>query len=104
MRKIALLLCVVIALGWLSDMGVLTLKYENGYQLIGIPTDTRYLTTVLFNDTKTTFTTSSPTLQAKVFGSVLFLVNGELVPATRLGNGWLFKFTERGFYGSNRGL
>jgi hypothetical protein len=94
MRKVALLLCAVMALGWLSDSGQLTLTF-GGWQAKNIPVKTGYILEAYCNGYKVSFTGADPNKQNLYWGKVGFLVNNKIVKATRLGNGWLFKYDEQ---------
>lgn len=92
-NRIAMILCLVLALGWISDTGLLTLKIGRE-QVIGIPTRVGYSYTLKWGHWITTFT-PMPIVEAITLGwEPLLLVNGSLVPLTRLGKGWLFQFKE----------
>ena len=98
MKKIAMLLCMVIALGWISDTGLLSLKIGNS-QVVGIPTQAGYSYTITYDKWVTKFSPMSIPVQIKLGWKPTALVNGAVVPVTRLGNGWLFKFNEvQGFF------
>ena len=93
MKRIAMLLCIVIALGWISDTGMLSLKI--GDECVkGIPTSVGYSYTITYNKWVTKYTPLGIPGAIKLGWKPLVLVNGELLPVTRLGNGWLFKFKE----------
>jgi hypothetical protein len=94
MKRIAMLLCLVMALGWISDTGLVSLKYDNGSQIKGLPVPTGYTVTLTYNNVTTSLTCSNQNLQYKIFGNAGILVDGKWVTCTRLGNGWLFKFKE----------
>lgn len=95
MKRIAMLLCMVIALGWISDTGYLSIRYDNGVGINGVPMVSGYSAIINYNGTTTTVASISPKLQWQVFRSVSVYVNGKFVQATPLGNGWLFKFNEK---------
>jgi hypothetical protein len=103
MKRIAMLLCLVIALGWISDTGLLSLKIGDS-QVVGIPTQNGYAYTITYNGWETRFIPTSPMSQWRMWGldSVGVFVNGEFVHATRLGNGWLFQFKEQYAKGQTR--
>jgi hypothetical protein len=95
MRKIALLLCIVLSLGWLSDAGLLTIKFNDGSQVKGIPVRYGYDVSFVYGGRATTFNPFFfPEKQKTFYGAVIFYSNGKPVRATRLGNGWLFSFNE----------
>jgi hypothetical protein len=94
MKRIAMLLCLVIALGWISDTGLLTLKIGDS-QIVGIPTQVGYSYTVAYDKWVTKFTPTAIALQMKLGWKPMVLVNGKMTYPTRLGNGWLFNFTEK---------
>lgn len=85
MKRIAMVLCLIFALGWISDTGMLTLRLDNGWQVKGIPMLSGYTATIYFKDTITSVYQTS---------NGLFLINSLWTKKTRLGNGWLFEFKE----------
>lgn len=89
-----MLMCMVIALGWISDAGLVTLKYDSGIQIKGIPVIPLYKTEVTYAGVTTSLSYGNQTLQYKLFKSAGILVNGKWEKCTRLGNGWLFKYEE----------
>lgn len=95
MRRVALLLCLVLALGWISDTGLLSLKIGDN-QLVGFPVQIGYGYTFRTEGYVVNFVPLNMTMQKKLFGSTWVFVNHEFCLATRLGRGWLFKFDEMG--------
>lgn len=93
MKRIAMLMCMVIALGWISDAGLLSLKIGES-SVKGIPTQVGYAYTITYDKWVTKFSPMSIPLQIKLGWKPVVLVNGALAPVTRLGNGWLFNFKE----------
>jgi hypothetical protein len=95
MRRIAMLMCLVLALGWISDRGLLSLKIGD-HQIVGFPVQVGYGYTFRGWGYQTNFVPLNMAGQEYLFGTgkVGVLVNGEWHLATRLGNGWLFKFQE----------
>lgn len=93
MRKIALLLCIIIALGWVSDAGLLSLKIGDT-NIKGIPTEVGYRYTIYFDKWATTYLPLGIAAAIDLGWKPLVLINGKILPVTRLGNGWLFKFKE----------
>jgi hypothetical protein len=91
MRRLALVLCLVFALGWISDTGKLSLKIGDS-QMVGFPVQVGYGYTFRWNGYETNFVPLNMEGQKKLFGAVGVLVNHEWHLATRLGNGWLFEF------------
>lgn len=94
MKRIAMLMCMVIALGWISDAGMVTLKYDNGAQIKGIPVIAGYSVTLTYNGVTTSLAGGNQKLQYKLFKNAGIFVDGNWVNCTRLGNGWLFQFKE----------
>jgi len=95
MKKQGLMfVCILLAIGWLSDAGILTFRV-GAQQTTGIPYWSGHVVTAYHNGYATTFSCTDPVLQQEVFGDVLFAVNGQATIATRLGNGWLFSFQEK---------
>jgi hypothetical protein len=101
--RVAMILCLILALGWISDMGLLSLKIGEN-QIVGIPTQNGYVYTITYDKWVTKFIPAHPMMQWKLWGldAVGVIVNGEFVHATRLGNGWLFQFKEQYAAGQTR--
>lgn len=95
MKRIAMFMCVVLAIGWISDAGIVTLKYDNGIQIKGIPVRAGYETEITYAGVTTSLCDGSQNLQYKLFNSAFIYVNHQWVRCTRLGNGWLFKFNQQ---------
>lgn len=94
MKKVAMLMCFVLALGWISNTGYLSIRYDNGVGLRGIPMKSGYSVIFDYNGVKTSVASINPKTQWDVFHSVSIYVNGKFVLATPLGNGFLFQFKE----------
>jgi hypothetical protein len=92
MKRVAMVLCLVLAFGWISNTGILSIRYDNGSSISGIPIWTGHDVTFSYLGTKTTIACQNPALQWSLFHFANVYVNGKFVPATPLGNGFLFKF------------
>ena len=95
MKRIAMMLCLILALGWISNAGMLSIRYDNGVGVKGIPLKPGYVAVFDFNGVKTSVSRTVVPLSTWFNRTdALVLVNGHWIQATPLGNGWLFQFKE----------
>ena len=95
MKRIAMMLCLILALGWISNAGMLSIRYDNGVGVKGIPLKSGYETT--FNYNGVTMSVAGTVVPLSTWFNrtdALVFVNGKWIHATPLGNGWLFQFKE----------
>ena len=95
MKRIAMMLCLILALGWISNDGMLSIRYDNGIGVKGVPLKPGMEAVIDCNGvTMSVAGTVVPLSTWFNRTDALVFVNGKWIHATPLGNGWLFQFKE----------